>query len=578
MTITITEQSHAQSSIASRLGMVSANHRLAAAAGAVILERGGNAIDAIVATAFAAPVVEPAMSGIGGRGYLVLHDARSGDALVIDGHERVPRAARPDMFEIDISAPWPDQPNPGWGFQIPVVDSANATGHLAVAVPGVIGALAIAHERYGRLPLSTVLAPAIELAADGFEMTAPLSISIARNREKLARFPATAQVFLPGGEPPLPGALFVQTDLARTYELLAARGLAGFYSGEIGLAIAAEMERAGGILSAGDLASFRPRVWDRPLTGTYRDHRLLTAPEATGGVTLIELMNVLEGFSPARLDAGKVENAHLLLEAMRVAYRDRFAYVDDPTFRAVPFGGLISKEYATTRRATIDLERAQEHSAAGDPWPFDASADGPLPDGPTVSWGAHGGETTHFNVVDRDGLTISMTQSLIDAFGSGVIVPGTGLLLNSAMHNFNPAPGEIGSIAPWKRASHYGTPAIVLRADGTPLVAIGGAGGTMVPTGIAQILVHLIDRGWSTQEAVAAPRVHCEGWDSLIDGRFDPAVTDALTAMGHRLRIVRPGYAQPVFSRINAIAVDAAGNATSGTDQFGDAGAAAPAS
>lgn len=576
MGISTTQLAQVQSSIASRSGMVTANHRLAAEAGAAILEQGGNAVDAIVATAFAAPVVEPAMSGIGGRGYMVIHDARTGDALVIDGHERVPRAARPDMFTIDTSKPMPEQPNPGWGFQFPVVDDANATGHLAVAVPGVLGALAIAHRRYGRLPLATVLAPAIALAANGFEMTVPLSVAIARSRDKLARFPATAEIFLRGGRAPLPGERFVQADLARTYETLARDGLESFYRGEIGQALVAEMERAGGILSASDLAEFQPRVWDRPLSGTYRGYRLLTAPEATGGVTLIEIMNVLEGYDLAALDACAIENYHLLLEAMRVAFRDRVAFVDDPAFNPVPFRGLISKEYAKTRRETIRRDRAQETSGPGDPWAFDEAGNSPLPQGPTVSWGPHGGDTTHFTVVDRDGMTISMTQSLIDAFGSGVVVPGTGMLLNSAMHNYNPIPGQIGSIAPWKRASHYGTPTIVLREDGRPAVAIGGAGGTMVPTGIVQILVNVLDRGWSIQDAVAAPRVHCEGWDSLVDGRIEPAVIAELEAMGHRLVVRHPGYAQPAFSRINAIAFDSDGVAWSGTDQFGDAGAAAP--
>lgn len=576
--IATTQISYDQSTITSRAGMVTANHRLAAEAGATILDRGGNAIDAIVATAFAVPVVEPAMSGIGGRGYMVIHNAATNESLVIDGHERVPRAARPDIFAVDTGQPMPDQPNPGWGFQIPVVDDANATGHLAVAVPGVLGALAVAHATYGRLPLAIVLAPAMALAADGFEMSVPLSVAIACSRDKLARFPATTEIFLRDGRAPVPGARFVQRDLARTYESIAQHGLESFYRGAIGQALAAEMERAGGILSASDLAEFQPRVWDRPLCGTYRGHRLLTAPEATGGVTLIELMNVLEGFDLASLDAASVANCHLLIEAMRVTFRDRVAFVDDPAFNPVPFRGLIAKDYAGTRRATIDRTRAQETSSPGDPWAFDGSIDAVLPQGPTVPWGPLGGDTTHFTVADRDGMTVSMTQSLIDAFGSGVVVPGTGMLLNSAMHNFNPIPGQLGSIAPWKRASHYGTPTIVLREDGSPAVAIGGAGGTMVPTGIAQILVNTLDRGWSIQDAVAAPRVHCEGWDSLVDGRIDPDVIAELRAMGHRLVVRQPGYAQPAFSRINAIAFDGDGVATSGTDQFGDAGAAAPAS
>jgi len=559
-----------QFELLTRGGMVTSNQHLAAEAGAGVLARGGNAIDAAVATAFAVGVVEPAMSGLGGRGYLVAHFITSGTSTVIDGHERAPRAARADMFPVVEARQIPTQ---GWGPQVPVAGSANTVGHLAVAVPGVVGALGVAHRRHGRLPWNAVLEPAIALAADGFEVSVPLATTIATNRAKLARFPATAAIFLPDGCPPAPGARLRQPDLAESLRRLAEHGPDEFYRGSIAAAIAAEMERAGGVLSQADLAAFEPRVWDRPLVGSYRGYRLLTVPEATGGVTLLQIMNLLEGFDLAALDPLEPAALHLLLEACRVAFRDRLAVIEDPAFAPVPYAGLASKAFAKARRPLIRADRALDGVEPGDAWPFD-EADGRVPSAASVGWRATDHDTTHFCVVDRDRTVVAMTQSIIDAFGSGVVVPGTGILLNSAMHNFNPIPGELGSIAPWKRSVHNGVPTVVLHADGQPCLAIGGAGGTKIITGVAQILVNVLDRGVGLQQAVEIPRVHNEGWESEVDGRIAPETRERLRALGHRFDAVTPRYARPGFSRINGIAIGAAQRLASGVDPFTDAGAA----
>jgi len=561
-----------QAALAARGGMVTANHRLAAEAGAAILDKGGNAVDAAAATSFAVGVVEPAMSGLGGRGYLVLHMPDTGASTVVDGHERAPLGAAADMFPvIDRRA----QPNPGWGPEVAVAGQANTVGHRAVAVPGVVGAIAVAHARYGRLPLATVLEPAIALAADGFEVTVSLATMIAQHRAKLARFRATAAIFLPDGCPPAPGDRLRQPDLARSLALIAQHGPDEFYSGSIAHAIEREMALGDGLITRADLAQFTPRVWPAPLVGTYRGHRLLTVPEATGGITLLQIMNLLEGYDTAALAPLDAPYLHVLMEALRIAFRDRLAVIGDPAFGPVPFRGLASKRFAGERRRIIQPDRALGDVAPADPWPFDPDAPAAPPEAELASWRAGDGDTTHFCVVDQRRTVVSMTQSIIDAFGSGVVVAGTGMLLNSAMHNFNPLPGQRGSVARWKRSAHYGVPTIVLRADGSPRLAIGGAGGTKIITGVAQILVNVLDRGWALQDAVAAPRVHNEGGTSQVDERVPREVQARLRALGHALTTVTPRYARPAFARINGISLEPGGALTSGTDPFGDAGAAA---
>ncbi|MBI4278912.1 MAG: gamma-glutamyltransferase [Armatimonadetes bacterium] len=572
MTITTTMLQHSQSELSARGGLVTANHRLAAETGAAMLAGGGNAVDAAAAASFAIGVVEPAMSGMGGRGYMVIYFTRDGSGTVIDGHERAPLGARADMFKVEDARQVPTQ---GWGPLVPVVGAANSTGHLAAAVPGVVGAIATAHRRYGRLPLKTVLEPAMALAEEGFEVSVPLATTIAMNRSRLARFAASAAIFLRNGHPPVPGDRLVQPDLARSLRLMAEHGADEFYTGSIARAIAAEMERAGGLITLRDLAEFRPRVWERPLAGSYRGHRLLTVPEATGGITLVQIMNLLEGFDLATLDPLGACSLHLLLEACRIAFRDRLAVIDDPAFTPVPYAGLGSEAFADARRRIISRERALEDVTPADPWPYDGDAAAALPGAHAGAWRAGDQDTTHFCAVDRDRTVVSMTQSIIDAFGSGVVVPGTGILLNSAMHNFNPVPGQLGSIAPWKRSVHNGTPVIVLRPDGTPCLAIGGAGGTKIITGVAQILVNVLDRHWKLQDAVEAPRVHNEGWESQVDGRVPVGVVDELRRMGHSLEVVMPRFARPGFSRINGIAAGPDGTLSSGVDPFSDAGAAA---
>ena len=548
-------------------GMVTANGARAAVAGATILAAGGNAMDAAVATSFASAVAEPAMSGIAGRGYLVVLPAGARDAIAIDGHERAPAAARPDMF-----APAPGRPRlvSGWGVETEVAGGANRDGHLAVAVPGVVPALTLAHERFGVLPWHAVIEPAIELASEGFDVDESLAASVTLNRPRLARFPATAAIFLPDGRPLAVGDRFVQPDLARSLRALAACGPDELRDGRLGRALVAEVAAGGGILTLDDLRRIEPRTWSAPAETSFRGHRVLGLPDATGAVTLIEILNMIEaaGLHGDLLEAPAI---HVLVEIFRAAFEDRRRYVDDGDHADVPFRGLTAKEYAGARATTIDRSHRRDELAPVDPWSFEGRiAPG---QGTPVGAGRSDRHTTHFCAVDERRMVVSMTQSLVDEFGSAVVVPGTGILLNSAMHNFNAVPGQLGSIAPWKRAPHFGTPLIVLAPDGSPRLAIGGGGGTRIVTGLAQVLVRVLERRESVAAALAAPRIHCDGAVVEIDERAFPGVEAELRERGHPVEPVTSSFGAPAFARLNGIEITRGGLA-GGVDPMSNAGAA----
>ncbi len=554
--------------------MVTANHVLAAEAGAQILASGGNAVDAAIATSLALGVVEPSSSGIGGRGYMVIHAPELPSGTVIDGHERAPRKAHAEMYTPIPSTDTPPTDEPSVTRpRAHVVNDANTIGPQAVAVPGVVAALAAAHERYGKASWKSLFEPAIQLAEDGFTVSVPLAISLARNYSKLTRDPHAATVYLPNGQPAQPGDRLVQRDLAATLRSLASNGAGEFYEGAIARSIAETLGKADGYVTRDDLAAYRPRIWDAPLTGSYRGYTVMTVPEATGGITLIQALNLLETFDIGQLEPEDPKHFHLLIESLRIAFRDRLSCVDDPAFNAVPFNGLASKEFARTRSELIDVDRAGNDVSPGDPWAFEDRAPGMHPGSSSVDFSGGDQDTTHFSVIDGNRTALSMTQSLIQAFGSGVMVPGTGILLNNAMFNFNPLPNQIGSIAPWKRAAHFGTPTIILGPDGALTMATGGAGGPKIVTGIVQSLLNVLDHGMTPQDSLTAPRIHNESRDSLVDARIRPHVIADLAGRGHRLVSAGSEYGRAEFSVMNGIKVEPDGSLVSATDVYTDAGA-----
>ncbi len=509
--------------------MVVTSHPLASQVGVDILRRGGNAVDAAVAVGFALAVVHPVAGNIGGGGFMVIR-MRDDSARALDFREAAPLAATRDMY-VDSAGN---------------VTQSSLTGHLAVGVPGSVAGMFAAHRKFGRLSWKEVLAPAITLARDGHDVDAAHSREIAAAAERLARFPASREQFLVNGAAPPPGTRLAQPALARTLQLIADSGPEPFYRGSVAELIAREMEHGGGLITRQDLARYRAR-WRDPIRIAYRGYAIYTMPPPSGGgVTLAEILNVTEGYSPLP-PFGSVALMHLQAEAMRRAFSDRNTYLGDPDFVRMPLLRLLSKSYAARIRADIDPGRATPTpAAAGTP--------------------SEGTETTHYSVVDASGDAVSCTTTLNDDFGSAVTVTGAGFLLNDEMDDFTSAPGkpnlfgliqgEANAIAPGKRMLSAMTPSIVLDPEGRLYLVLGSPGGPRITTAVYQVVSDVIDQGMSLADAVAAPRLHHQALPDVIflerDG-FAPRVIDSLTAMGHKVEVW--GYK----TDINAIARTAAG-------------------
>jgi gamma-glutamyltranspeptidase/glutathione hydrolase len=483
--------------------MVVTNHPLGSAAGAEMLAAGGNAVDAAIAALFALTVVEPMMVGIFGAGmtHLRLADGRH---LVIDNYTTAPAAARPDMYT-PVSDTWPDY--------LRAQGDTNLIGLLAVGVPGTLKGWCEALGRFGRLDLETVMQPAIRHAERGFRATPYLVEAVTETAADLARFPETARTFLPDGAPIKPGDLVVLGDYAKTLRLIAAKGPGVLYGGELGAVIADHFRANGGLVTIGDLAGYQT-MERRPIRGTYRGYEVTGAPPPTaGGLHLVEMLNVLEGFDVARLGFGGAEYFHLIAEVLKIGFADRNACTGDPAFVDIPIERLTSKDYAATRRASIGA-RATEIAA------------------PTAAAGS--AHTTHVTTADAEGNVVAMTQTINNLFGAKATVPGTGVLLNNTMALFDPHPGRAASVAPGKRVTSSMAPTIVLR-EGRPVWALGLPGGVRIFTSVFQALVNLIDHGMSVQEAVEAPRVWTQGQELEVEQGVAESVRAELAARGHRV-------------------------------------------
>jgi len=552
-------------------GLVTAMHPLAAAAGAEILQQGGNAADAAVAAAFAVGVVEPFMSGLGGAAYVVAHEAASGQTLTLDGAIELPQAATADMFDLL-------DPNSqglgvyGWRG---TKDNAAETGYRSVAVPGALATYTTLLKRLGTMPLADVLLPAIRLADEGFPVDWYVFANSAISMGRLRPFAHTmATFFKADGTPYQPSMIddvlgperLKQPELAQTLRLIAEQGPDVFYRGEIGQLIAHHVREYGGAITIADLANYRVRERE-PLWIDYRGKRVAFISRNSGGTTVAQMINTLAGFDLAALGHNSAAALHHIAEAQRMAYADRFAYLGDPAFAEIPLEALESEAYAATRRAEINPNGPPLTNAIGDPWPFHTSGR------PTqlVSTGgpdAADQHTTHLTVVDRDRNIVSLTASLGQLFGSGIVVPGTGVTLNNGMMWFDPEPGRINSIAPRKRALHAGTPAIVFD-NNTPFLALGSPGGRKVLTAVQQIIHNVVDFGMGMQAAVSAPRIHCESEVVHMDARLPAETIEAVRAMGHTVTIREENFLSSYFARPNAILIDhAKGVLSSGLEPY----------
>ena len=499
-----------QAAVASR-GMIAANHPLAAAAGLEMLAMGGNAIDAAVATAFALTVVEPMMVSIFGAGFVNFYDASTGNIVIVDNDTTVPAAATPDMYT-PVSNSWPDY--------LETVHRQNRVGYLAVAVPGALKSWCYLIAGYGRLDLETVLQPAIRYAARGFPAS-PYLVDIIHNcQQDLARFPASRERFLPDGAPPHPGHKLVCGDYAQTLQCIVHEGAEALYNGALGDLVVRDIAAHGGILTREDLQRYEIKRRDA-VRGNYRGHEIATVgPPSAGGVHVIQMLNILEEFDIAGMGFGTAASVHLLAEALKIAFADRFEYLGDPDCMEIPVRGLISKFYAAARRRQINLQSASDFEA-GNPWAYRSTT----------------GHTTHLTVADATGNVVAMTQTIHEVFGSKVTVPGTGIVLNNTMYLFDPHPKRVNSIAPGKRMLSSMSPTIVFRGR-RPLMALGTPGGTRIFATVLQAIVNVIDHGMTLQEAVEAPRIWTQGQALEVEPGIAPGVRHELTVRGHDLQVV----------------------------------------
>jgi gamma-glutamyltranspeptidase/glutathione hydrolase len=465
-------------------GMVTAQEALAADAGVAVMQKGGNAVDAAVAVGFALAVTHPLAGNLGGGGFMLIRLA-DGRVTFIDFRERAPATASHDMY-LDSNGKPTRESIEGW---------------RASGVPGTVRGFQLAHSKYGRAKWSDDVAPAIELAAQGFRVSHSLADSLKRS-SNLSASPESKRIFQKGGNYFEVGDQLKQPELARTLEKIAKTGGDDFYTGEIAKRLSAEMTKNGGLITSSDLASYRT-IERQPLTGNYHGNfQLITAPPpSSGGIGLLQMTGMLEGTGYASAGAGSAASIHYLAEVMRRFFADRSEYMGDPDFVRVPLAGLLDPAYLAQRRSTIDRERATPSKTV-------------KPGHPS---GAEALETTHYNVVDSEGNAVAVTYTLNGSYGSGITVPGLGFLLNNEMDDFAAKPGfpnmfglvqgEANAIQPIKRPLSSMVPTIILR-DGRLFMLVGSPGGSRIPSAVLQVILNVIDFGMNAQDAVDAPRVH----------------------------------------------------------------------
>jgi gamma-glutamyltranspeptidase/glutathione hydrolase len=496
-------------------GMVVAQEKIATQIGAEILRQGGNAVDAAVATGFALAVTYPRAGNIGGGGFMIIHSADRKQDIAIDYRETAPAAATRDMFLGPDGKP---------------MAAKSRDMALGIGIPGTVAGLAMALEKYGsgNFSLADILKPAIDLARDGLIVTDDTADTLPDWHKRLARWPSSAKIFSRAdGSALREGDTLIQPDLAATLSAIAEQGPRGFYEGPVAEKIVKSIGEAGGIMTADDLKSYQP-VIRNPVRGSYRGYDIVSMPQpSSGGVVLLETLNILEGFSMHDMARGSAPSLHVMIEAMKRAYADRARYLGDPAFVNAPIETLIAKDYAAKQRLSIDLARAT-------PWTDALSAVPPR----------EGSNTTHYSVVDSRGNAVSNTYTLNFSYGLGMVAEGTGVLLNNELDDFTAAPGasnayglvgfEANLPGPGKRPLSSMAPTIVLK-DGRPVLVTGSPGGSRIISTVLQVIVNVLDYQMDIAEAVAAPRLHHQ-WlpdEVRIERGFAADTIAALKAMGH---------------------------------------------
>ena len=493
-------------------GMVVSQNAIASRVGAETIRRGGNAVDAAVAMGFALAVTLPRAGNIGGDGFMLVHDGKTGQDIFFDFRSVAPRAATLAMFldnqgkEADVAS----------------------RGYIAPSVPGTVAGLFMAHRRFGKLPWAQVVAPAIALARDGVALTPDEAFVFSWGKDRLSTSKAArAAYYKPDGSLYRAGEVMKQPDLAWTLTQIARRGADGFYKGPVAERFAADMKANGGLITLQDLAEYRA-VERQPLRGTYRGLEVVTAPPASaGGATLLNMLNILETFDLKSSGLGSARTLHLMSETMKLGYADRYRVLGDTDFARVPVSGFIAKPYALERARLIDPDKAKpaEVLGVGDPWRFESPS------------------TTHFSVADANGTVVSTTYTLGADFGSGVMIAGTGILLNNQMNNFSHAaaaralaegkPLPPNAMAPGKRMLSTMMPTIVMK-DGKPWLITGSPGGSTIIDTVLQVIVNVVDFKLNVEEATHQPRIFQDASDKLrVEPNFNPDTVRLLGEMGH---------------------------------------------
>jgi gamma-glutamyltranspeptidase/glutathione hydrolase len=512
-------------------GMVVSSDSLATQVGVEILKKGGNAVDAAVAVGFALAVTYPQAGNIGGGGFMVIRMA-NGETVTIDFREKAPMKASENMF-LDENGNF--------------VPEKSQVGHLSVGVPGSVAGLLLALEKYGTMSRREVLEPAIELAEKGFIVNEGLANAFKNAFEHFKKFPSTMRYFSKNGQPYSAGDRLVQKDLAKVLKLIRDKGRDGFYKGKVADLIVEEMKRGGGLITYEDLENYQP-VLRKPVVGNYRGYEIISmGPPSSGGVCLIELLNILENFDLKKYGFGSSYTIHYLVEAMKRVYADRAEYLGDPDFVQIPLDKLLSKEYAKELASEIDTFYATPSSRIIR----------------SVSPTSEGVHTTHYSVVDRWGNVVAVTTTINSYFGSMVAVDGAGFFLNNEMDDFSAKPGapnqfgllgsKANSIQPGKRMLSSMTPTIVLK-NGKPFLVLGSPGGSTIITSVLQVILNVVDFGMNIQEAVDSPRIHHQWYPDQIffERRGLPRdVIENLERRGHKL-VERAGYQ----GEVQAILID----------------------
>jgi gamma-glutamyltranspeptidase/glutathione hydrolase len=514
----------AREPVRGRHGMVASTNEIASRVGVEIMKRGGNAVDAAIAVGFALAVTHPAAGNLGGGGFMMIR-LKNGRTTAIDYREMAPAAAHRDVY-LDKNG------------NLIEGEGGSLVGYRAAGVPGTVRGMELALKKYGsgKLTWSQLLEPARQLAANGFTVTYSLARSLHGSREYLSQYPETKRIYLRNGKFYQEGELFRQPELAATFARLQRFGPNEFYEGETARLIAADMKRHHGLMTLEDLRGYVAKE-RTPLRGNYRGHEIISLPPpSSGGAVLIEMLNILEGFDLAKLDASSSDRYHLMAEAMRRAFADRAEYMGDSDFVKVPVAGMIDKAYAARLRSTINTDRASTSAEvrAGRPAGYESE------------------ETTHFTIVDGEGNAVANTYTLNNSYGSAAMAKGTGLLLNDEMDDFAAKPGtpnlygliqgERNAVAPRKRPLSAMTPTIVLRKDGSFWFTVGSPGGPTIINTVLCVITNVIDYDMNIQQAIDAPRIHHQWLPDELVGEpsgFSSDTQRALTGRGHTLGKLR---------------------------------------